>query len=191
MEYFPSHTLASEIKNGTPYEMHRALRVLRDIGRGMSVAHHAQIIHRDLKPANILINDDGLAKIVDFGLAAAVSHMDSRLTRSGMVAGTPTYMAPEQVRGRSLDARTDIYSLGVIMYEILTGRPPYLGEDPLSILYQHVDGNPTPPRTLNAAITPALEAVILKAMALDPAQRFQDIDELQAGFDALSELEAN
>jgi serine/threonine-protein kinase len=189
MEYFPSHTLASEVERGIPIEIPRALKMLRDINRGMSVAHHAQIVHRDLKPANILINDDGLAKIVDFGLAAAVSHMDSRLTKSGVVVGTPTYMAPEQVRGGSLDARTDIYSLGVIMYEILTGRPPYLGQDPLSVLYQHVEGNPTPPKTLNGAITPTLETVILKAMAVDPAQRFQNVDELQAGLDALSRLE--
>jgi serine/threonine-protein kinase len=190
MEYFPSHTLASEIKSGIPIETHRALRILRDISRGMSVAHHAQIVHRDLKPPNILINDDGLAKIVDFGLAAAVSHTDSRLTRSGAVVGTPTYMAPEQVRGGSLDARTDIYSLGVIMYEIFTSRPPYLGQDPLSILYQHVEGNPTPPRTINGAIAPALEAVILKAMAVDPTQRFQSIDELREELDTLPEREA-
>jgi serine/threonine-protein kinase len=189
MEYFPSHTLAAEIKSGMPIETHRALRMLRDINHGMSVAHHAQIVHRDLKPANILINDEGLAKVVDFGLAAAISHMDSRLTRSGVVIGTPTYMAPEQVRGGSIDARTDIYSLGVIMYEIFTGRPPYLGEDPLSILYQHMEGNCTPPRTLNAAIMSEMEAVILKAMAVDPARRFPSIDELQAGLDVLSERE--
>ncbi|HEY7496477.1 MAG TPA: protein kinase, partial [Candidatus Tectomicrobia bacterium] len=190
MEYFPSHALAALIKPKVPLEQRRGLKIIRDVCCGVSVAHHANIVHRDLKPQNILINDDGLVKIVDFGLAAAVSHADSRLTGSGVLMGTPTYMAPEQVRGGTIDLRTDIYSLGVIMYELFTSRPPYLGEDPLSILYQHVEGQAMPPRTLNEHIPPALEEIILKAMAVDPDHRYQSVGALRESLDALASQEA-
>jgi serine/threonine-protein kinase len=189
MEYFPSHALAAIIKPKAPLDQRRGLKIIRDVCCGVSVAHHANIVHRDLKPQNILINDDGLVKIVDFGLAAAVSHADSRLTGSGVLMGTPTYMAPEQVRGGTIDLRTDIYSLGVIMYELFTSRPPYLGEDPLSILYQHVEGKAVPPRTLNEHIPPALEEIILKAMAVDPDHRYQSVDALRESLDALASQE--
>jgi eukaryotic-like serine/threonine-protein kinase len=124
-------------------------------------------------------------KVVDFGLAA-INHGESRLTRTGVLLGTPTYMAPEQVRSRTIDARTDIYSLGVIMYEIFTGRPPYAGDDPMAILFQHVEGKPRPPRQVQADITPGLEAVILKAMAPDPEKRYQSMDALRRGIAELT-----
>ena len=114
--------------------------VVRDILRGMSVAHAAGIVHRDLKPANILINTDGLLKIVDFGLAAAMSHSNSRVTKTGHMVGTPSYMAPEQVRGLAIDQRTDLYALGVIMYEMFTGLAPYIADNPMAVLYQHLEG---------------------------------------------------
>jgi serine/threonine-protein kinase len=117
-------------------------------------------------------------KIVDFGVAAVTSDMGTRLTRVGTLLGTPTYMAPEQVRSRTIDSRTDIYSLGVIMYEVFTGRPPYIGED-MAVLFQHVEGKPTPPREINPDLAPGLEAIILKAMAVDPEQRFQNIEALR------------
>jgi serine/threonine-protein kinase len=189
MEYFPSHALAAIIKPNVPLDQRRGLKIIRDVCCGVSVAHHANIVHRDLKPQNILINNDGLVKIVDFGLAAAVSHADSRLTGSGVLMGTPTYMAPEQVRGGTIDLRTDLYSLGVIMYEMFTSRPPYLGEDPLSILYQHVEGKAVAPRTLNEHIPPAMEEIILKAMAVDPDNRYQSVDALRENLDALASLE--
>ena len=150
MEYFSSHSLSDELKQG-PISLKRGLKIVWDICRGLSAAHQVGVVHRDIKPPNILINDSGLVKVVDFGLAA-LSHADARLTRTGVLLGTPTYMAPEQVRARTIDARTDIYSLGVIMYEICTGRPPYVAEDPMAILFQHVEGNPTPPRQLKPDI---------------------------------------
>ena len=188
MEYFPSRSLTDEMKNG-PLAVKRGLKIIWDICRGMSVAHQAGVVHRDLKPPNILINEQGLVKVVDFGLAA-VNHADSRLTRTGVLLGTPTYMAPEQVRARTVDARTDIYSLGVIMYEMFTGRAPYVADDPMAILFQHVEGNPTPPRQLNADIPQGLEAIILKAMWVDPAKRFQTMDDLRRSIVALSKQEA-
>jgi serine/threonine-protein kinase len=188
MEYFPSHSLAEELKQQGPVNLKRGLKIVWDICRGMSAAHQVGVVHRDLKPPNILINDSGLVKVVDFGLAA-VNHGDARLTKTGVLLGTPTYMAPEQVRARTIDARTDIYSLGVIMYEMFTGRPPYVADDPMAILFQHVEGNPKPPREVNAEIPSGVEAIILKAMWVDPAQRFQTMDDLRRSIYALSKQE--
>jgi serine/threonine protein kinase len=187
MEYFPSHSLSEELKQG-PVSLKRGLKIVWDICRGLSAAHQVGVVHRDIKPPNILINDSGLVKVVDFGLAA-LSHADARLTRTGVLLGTPTYMAPEQVRARTIDARTDIYSLGVIMYELFTGRPPYVADDPMAILFQHVEGNPTPPRQLKPDIPAAVEAIILKAMWVDPAKRFQSMDDLRRSIFALSKQE--
>jgi eukaryotic-like serine/threonine-protein kinase len=178
MEYFPSHSLSAEMPRHTPMPPQRALRILWYICRGMHAAHQVKIIHRDLKPPNVLISDAGVVKIVDFGLAAAVSDTATRLTRTGALLGTPLYMAPEQVQNRKIDVRTDIYSLGIMMYEMFTGRPPYCGNNPMTILYQHLEGKATPPRELNAALEPELEAIILKAMAVDPEQRFQSMEAL-------------
>jgi serine/threonine-protein kinase len=186
MEYFPSHSLAEEIKSNAPLVNQRRLRIVCDLCCGMSVAHHAAIVHRDLKPQNVLVNDDGLVKIVDFGLAAAISHTDSRLTASGVIMGTPAYMAPEQVRGSDVDTRTDIYSLGVIMYEMFTGRPPYRGQEPMSILYQHVEGKAAAPSEINPDIPSELETIILTAMAVEPADRYQSVDTLREHLEALS-----
>jgi eukaryotic-like serine/threonine-protein kinase len=161
MEYFPSHSLSEEVRGRQPLPLQRGLQIILDVCRGMSVAHQAKVVHRDLKPPNILINDEGIVKIVDFGLAAAVSGMDTRLTATGAVLGTPAYMAPEQVRSGIIVARTDVYSLGIIMYEIFTGRPPYIGDNALSVLFQHVEGKATPPREKNPRLSPALEAIIL------------------------------
>jgi eukaryotic-like serine/threonine-protein kinase len=186
MEYFPSHTLGSEIRGRKPMELNRALAIVQDICAGMAAAHQASVIHRDLKPNNILINDEGLLKIVDFGVAAAARETDTRLTKTGLVIGTPTYMAPEQVLGKDVDVRTDIYSLGIMLYEILTGRPPYTGSDSMAVMYQHVQGKPKSPRELNPQLPLALSALVLKAMAVDPNARFQSMRELAAGLSAFA-----
>lgn len=181
MEYFPSHSLADELrnKNGKAFDLRRSIELMCSICRGMTPAQLVGVVHRDLKPANILINDDDMVKIVDFGLAAAARKADSRLTKSGILVGTPTYMAPEQVRGRTIDSRTDIYTLGIIMYEMLVGQAPYQGDESMAILFQHVEGNATPPRKINPDIPESMEAIILKAMAVDPDQRFQTFDRLR------------
>jgi serine/threonine-protein kinase len=183
MEYFPSHTLSSE---ALPLPIPRGLTIISDICKGMSVAHQADIVHRDLKPHNILLNEHDLVKIVDFGLAAGVSPTDSRLTQRSARMGTPAYMAPEQVRGSAVDPRTDIYSLGIIMYELFTGTTPYVGHDPIEIALQHVQGTPKPPSAHAPDLPPALEAVILKAMAMQPDDRFQSMDTLRETLAALA-----
>ena len=179
MEYFESHSLAQEIRAKRTKDFPRNLRLLIDICKGLSVAHHLNVVHRDIKPANILVNKDDVVKVVDFGLAAAASQGDgSRITKSGILVGTPTYMAPEQVRGRAIDTRTDIYSLGIVIYEMFTGKPPYKEKDHMATLFKHVEGKAPPASEKNPEIDEKLNAIIMRAIHVDPEQRYQTIDEL-------------
>ncbi len=179
MEYFPSHTLGGEIVNEKPVDLKRAVKFGIDIATGMAVAHQAGIVHRDLKPANVLIDNDGLLKIVDFGVAAAQSQGDTQLTKTGYVIGSPKYMAPEQILGKKVDERADIYSLGVILYEMFSGIPPYSRGDHMSVMYQHVQGKARPPIEINKALPQELNNLVMKCMALDKAKRAQSMDELR------------
>ncbi len=183
MEYFPSHTLGGEIVNEKPVALKRAVKFGIDIATGMAVAHQAGIVHRDLKPANVLIDNEGLLKIVDFGVAAAQSQGDTQLTKTGYVIGSPKYMAPEQILGKKVDERADIYSLGVILYEMLSGVPPYTRGDHMSVMYQHVQGKARPPIEINKDLPPELNALIIKCMSLDKAKRAQSMDELRGSLE--------
>ena len=179
MEYFPSHTLGQEVTEGQPLPTEKAVGFAMDIATGMTVAHQAGIVHRDLKPANILINDEGLLKIVDFGVAAARSSGDTQLTKTGYVIGSPKYMAPEQILGKKVDEKADIYSVGVILYEMLTGVPPYTKGDHMSVMYQHVQGKAQTVRQLNPAIPEELDAAVTKAMQVDRSKRYASMDEFK------------
>ena len=179
MEYFPSHTLGSEIVNEKPLELKRAVQFAIDICTGMTVAHHVGIVHRDLKPANVLINQEGLLKIVDFGVAAAHREGDTQLTKTGYVIGSPKYMAPEQILGKKVDERADIYALGVMLYETVTGVPPYSRGDHMSVMYQHVQGKARIAQELNPALPPGLSDLVMKSMTVDKTKRFQSMDELR------------
>ena len=190
MEYFASGPLNRKVRRGRPMPDQEGLRYTRDILRGVAVAHAVDIVHRDLKPGNILINSAGLLKIVDFGLAAAMSHGNSRVTKSGFLVGTPTYMAPEQVRGLAIDQRTDLYSQGVIMYEMFTAVVPYTADNPMGVLFQHLEGDKEAPSKRNPAVSPALEAIILKAMAVKPEERYQSAAEMLKDVEALMIREA-
>ncbi len=183
MEYFPSHTLGTEIANEKPMRPGKAVRYAVDICTGMSVAHQQGIIHRDLKPANILINDGGLVKIVDFGVAAAAKSGDTQLTKTGYVIGSPKYMAPEQILGKKVDERADIYSLGVITYEMLAGNPPYSRGDHMSVMYQHVQGKAQPLQEANASVPRELADVVTKAMQVDKLKRYSSMDELRSALE--------
>ncbi len=186
MEYFPSHTLSGEIPDSKPMDIEKALQFSRDMATGMTVAHQAGVIHRDLKPANILVNDDGLLKIVDFGVAAAASSGDTQLTKTGYVIGSPKYMAPEQILGKKVDATADIYSIGVIMYEMVTGIPPYSRGDHMSVMYQHVQGKAKPVKEINKNVPDAYVALISQAMSVDKSKRQQSMPELTDGLDKIS-----
>jgi len=179
MEYFKSHSLSEEIKTRKSINIARTIKIIIDICKGLAVAHDAQVVHRDIKPANILVDDKDVVKIVDFGLAAATMTGDSRMTKSGILVGTPTYMAPEQVRGRAIDTRTDIYSLGVVMYELLTGIPPYKGADHMATLFKHVEGGAKPPSVNNPQISDHLDRIVMKMLHIDPTERYQTTNELR------------
>ena len=183
MEYFPSHTLGSEVVGEKPMPLPRALGFGIDICVGMDVAHQVGIVHRDLKPANVLINNEGLLKIVDFGVAAAQREGDTQLTKTGYVIGSPKYMAPEQILGKKVDQRADVYALGVILYEIMTGVPPYARGDHMSVMYQHVQGKARPPREVNPGLPAGLPEVIMQAMSVDKDKRFQTMNELRAALE--------
>jgi serine/threonine-protein kinase len=183
MEYFPSHTLGMEIVNEQPMPFERALRYGVDIATGMTVAHQVGIVHRDLKPANVLINDQGLLKIVDFGVAAAQREGDAQLTKTGYVIGSPKYMAPEQILGKPVDPRADIYSTGVILYEMLTGVPPYSRGDHMAVMYQHVQGKAKAAIDVNPKLPKSVSELIMKAMAVDKTKRYQSMEELRIALD--------
>ena len=179
MEYFKSHTLSAEVKDRKPMEIERAKKMTFDVCNGMESAHAANVVHRDLKPNNILIDENSLVKIVDFGVAAATQTTDTKLTKTGLLVGTPTYMAPEQVLGKDVDERTDIYSLGVIMYEMLTGRPPYSGKDSMSIMYQHVQGKAAKVIEKNNEAPSELSDLVAKCMSVKAEMRPQTMAELK------------
>ena len=187
MEYFPSHTLSGEIPDGGPMDLKKALQYSVDIATGMSVAHAAGVIHRDLKPANILVNDEGLLKIVDFGVAAAASTgADTQLTKTGYVIGSPKYMAPEQILGKKVDEKADVYSVGVIMYEMVTGIPPYSRGDHMSVMYQHVQGKAKLCQEVNPDIPDSYAEIIAKTMSVDKTKRYASMNEL---IDTLNAIE--
>ena len=141
------------------------------------VAHHAGIVHRDLKPANILINDEDLVKIVDFGVSAALN-ADTHLTKTGYVIGSPKYMAPEQILGKEIDQRADVYSLGVILYELLTGKPPYGDGDQMSVMYQHVQGKAKTVKEMNPNVPDSVSDLVRKMMVVDKVKRAQSMEDV-------------
>ena len=186
MEYFPSHTLSGEMPDNKPMALEKVLRYSRDMATGMTVAHQAGVIHRDLKPANVLVNDEGLLKIVDFGVAAAASSGDTQLTKTGYVIGSPKYMAPEQILGKKVDETADVYSVGVIMYEMATGVPPYSRGDHMSVMYQHVQGKAKQCQEINPKIPDELAEIIGKAMSVDKTKRYQSMEELTDALDTVT-----
>jgi serine/threonine-protein kinase len=165
-------------------DLKRAVNFGIDLCTGMTVAHQVGIVHRDLKPANVLINQEGLLKIVDFGVAAAQREGDTQLTKTGYVIGSPKYMAPEQILGKKVDARADIYAVGVILYEMMTGVPPYSRGDHMAVMYQHVQGKARAPKEVNTGLPAGLSDVIVKAMAVDKGKRYQTMDELRFALEA-------
>ncbi|MDU0366903.1 Stk1 family PASTA domain-containing Ser/Thr kinase [Microbacterium sp. KSW4-17] len=161
-----------------------ALRYVDGILEALEYSHRAGVVHRDIKPGNVMITDAGRVKVMDFGIARAVSDSSSTVAETTAIVGTAAYFSPEQAKGESVDARADLYSTGVVLYELLTGRPPFRGETPVAVAYQHVSEAPLPPSEVNESIPRALDAIVLRALAKDPFQRPQDA----AGFrEALDE----
>ncbi len=179
MEYVDGEALSSIIRTQAPLTSAQAASVASDIAKALAYAHRHGVVHRDIKPGNVLITADGQVKVTDFGIARALG-ADEQITQTGLVMGTATYFSPEQAQGLSVDGRSDVYALGVVLYEMATGRPPFVGESPVAIAYQHVRERPQPPSVFNPEIPPALEAIILQAMAKLPKERYQSAEEFRA-----------
>jgi len=169
MEYFAGRTLAELISQRGIVPLDDARDILKQIATGLEAAHQAGVIHRDLKPSNVLIGERGAVKIIDFGLATTA--VGDGLTATGAILGTPHYMAPEQVRGKNVDVRTDIYAFGALAYHLVCGRPPFSGDNAIAIGFAHISEPPTPPRQLRKDVPPALEGAILAALAKAPDDR--------------------
>ncbi len=177
MEYVEGHTLRDVIAQG-PMEPVAAAGIAADIAKALAAAHRAGVVHRDIKPGNVLLTPDGQVKVADFGIARANGAGDG-LTRTGAVMGTATYFSPEQAQGLAVDARSDIYSLGVVLYEMLTGVVPFAGDSAVSVAYLHVREPVVPPSRRRPGLPPALEAIVLTCLAKDPAGRYQSADQLR------------
>jgi len=177
-EFLTGEDLDKLIKKHAPLSLHRKVRILVDVCEGLGYAHAAGIIHRDIKPSNIRILDDGTVKIMDFGIAKSLVS-PSTLTQTGITLGTASYLAPEQIRGETLDARTDIFSLGVVAYEILTGQKPFTGDHISTVLYKIM--NETPPRTaeFDPAVPAALDQIVHRALEKDRGQRYASCSEVK------------
>ena len=179
MEFIDGRPLSSILKSSSPLTAERTADIGAHVASALGYAHKHGVIHRDVKPGNVLITDEGQVKVTDFGIARAINTEES-LTQTGAVMGTATYFSPEQAEGHGVDSRSDIYSLGVVLFEMSTGRPPFLGDTPVAVASKHVRDNPPAPRELNPSIPPTFEAIILKAMAKDPAHRYSTAEELRA-----------
>ncbi|HLI55049.1 MAG TPA: Stk1 family PASTA domain-containing Ser/Thr kinase [Acidimicrobiales bacterium] len=178
MEYVDGPTLSQLLRSG-PLEPERAAAIAADVAAALEFAHRRGVIHRDVKPGNVLIDERGNVKVADFGIARAAGTSDN-LTQTGSVMGTATYFSPEQAQGYAVDPRSDVYSLGVVLYEMVTGQPPFSGDNPVSIAYKHVKEAPVRPSLVNPAVPAALDAVIMKALAKDPAERYQSAEALRS-----------
>ncbi|HEX3548347.1 MAG TPA: Stk1 family PASTA domain-containing Ser/Thr kinase [Mycobacterium sp.] len=180
MEYVDGVTLRDIVHTEGPMPGRRAIEVIADACQALNFSHQHGIIHRDVKPANIMISKTGAVKVMDFGIARAIADSGNSVTQTAAVIGTAQYLSPEQAQGSSVDARSDVYSLGCVLYEILTGEPPFIGDSPVAVAYQHVREDPLPPSARNKEISPELDAVVLKALAKNPDNRYQTAAEMRA-----------
>ena len=183
MEYVSGRTLRQVLQQDGRMEPTRALEITRAVCNALEYSHRAGIVHRDVKPANVMITPEGEVKVMDFGIARAVSASQATMTQTSSVLGTAQYISPEQARGEHVDQRSDVYSTGCLLYELLTGVPPFTGDSPVAVAYQHVRENPAVPSSIDPDIAPALDAVVLKAMAKNPANRYQSAGEFAADLD--------
>jgi eukaryotic-like serine/threonine-protein kinase len=181
MEYVPGRTLKQLVTDDGPLDPQRAVDLVVQILRAARFAHRRGVIHRDFKPQNVIVDDEDRAKVTDFGIARAGA---SDMTQTGSIMGTAQYLSPEQAQGHAVTARSDLYSIGIVLYELLTGRVPFEAEAAVTIALKQVNEAPQPPSHINHSVTPELEAVVLRALAKDPAERFADADEFIAALEA-------
>ncbi|GAA4611277.1 Stk1 family PASTA domain-containing Ser/Thr kinase [Saccharopolyspora hordei] len=180
MEYVDGRTLRDIVKTEGPLAPRRAMEVMADASAALDFSHRHGIVHRDVKPANIMITRSGAVKVMDFGIARALADGQAAVTQTAAVIGTAQYLSPEQARGEAVDARSDVYASGCVLFELLTGEPPFTGDSPVAVAYQHVREEPRKPSDLNATVPASLDAVVLKALSKNPANRYQSAAEMRA-----------
>jgi eukaryotic-like serine/threonine-protein kinase len=180
MEFVDGRTVRDLLIEGHRLLPERTLEIVSGVLRALEYSHQAGIVHRDIKPGNVMVTRNGDIKVMDFGIARAMNDEQATMTQTAQVIGTAQYLSPEQARGERVDARSDLYSTGCLMYELLTGRPPFTGDSPVAIAYQHVRENPIPPSQIDPSLPPWADSIVLKAMAKAPSDRYQSATEMQA-----------
>jgi serine/threonine-protein kinase len=180
MEFVNGRTLKEVLGAEGRLMPRRALEIVADICSALEFSHRHGIIHRDIKPGNVMLTQTGQVKVMDFGIARALASGASTMTQTSAVIGTAQYLSPEQARGEAVDARSDVYATGCVIYELLCGHPPFVGDNPVSVAYQHVREDPRAPSESNRDVTPAIDAIVLKALAKNPANRYQSAGEMRA-----------
>ena len=184
MEYVDGSTLRELLHSGRKLLPERALEMCIGILQALEYSHRNGIVHRDIKPANVMLTRNGQVKVMDFGIARAMGDAGMTMTQTAAVIGTAQYLSPEQAKGETVDARSDLYSTGCLLYELLTVRPPFVGDSPVAVAYQHVREEPQPPSAFDPEITPEIDAIVLKALVKDPDYRYQTADEMRADIEA-------
>jgi eukaryotic-like serine/threonine-protein kinase len=180
MEYVEGSTLRDLLASGRRLMPERALEIVDGVLAALAYSHAHGIVHRDIKPANVMLTRAGDVKVMDFGIARAVADQSATMTATSAVIGTAQYLSPEQARGEQVDARSDLYSTGCLLYELLTGRPPFVGDSPVSVAYQHVREEPLPPSSLDPDVPAAVDAIVMRALTKDREDRYQNADEMRA-----------
>ncbi|MFJ8131329.1 Stk1 family PASTA domain-containing Ser/Thr kinase [Streptomyces hydrogenans] len=184
MEYVDGSTLRELLHSGRKLLPERTLEMTVGILQALEYSHRAGIVHRDIKPANVMLTRTGQVKVMDFGIARAMGDAGMTMTQTAAVIGTAQYLSPEQAKGEQVDARSDLYSTGCLLYELLTVRPPFIGDSPVAVAYQHVREEPQQPSNFDSEITPEMDAIVLKALVKDPDYRYQSADEMRADIEA-------
>ncbi|WP_040906669.1 protein kinase domain-containing protein, partial [Streptomyces griseoflavus] len=179
MEIVEGRTIRDLLMNAEAPGPEQALIIVSGVLEALAYSHQHGIVHRDIKPANVIITNNGAVKVMDFGIARALHGAQSTMTQTGMVMGTPQYLSPEQALGKAVDHRSDLYATGCLMYELLALRPPFTGETPLSVVYQHVQDIPTPPSEASDACPPELDGMVMRSLAKEPDDRFQTAEEMR------------
>jgi serine/threonine-protein kinase len=184
MEYVDGSTLRELLHSGRKLLPERTLEMTIGILQALEYSHRNGIVHRDIKPANVMLTRNGQVKVMDFGIARAMGDSGMTMTQTAAVIGTAQYLSPEQAKGEQVDARSDLYSTGCLLYELLTVRPPFVGDSPVAVAYQHVREEPQTPSVFDPEITPEMDAIVLKALVKDPDYRYQSADEMRADIEA-------
>ncbi len=180
MEFVNGRTLKELLQAEGRLMPRRAMEITAEICAALEFSHRHGIIHRDIKPGNVMLTQTGQIKVMDFGIARALANSGSTMTQTSAVIGTAQYLSPEQARGEPVDARSDVYATGCVLYELLTGQPPFIGDSPVSVAYQHVREDARPPSLINRDVPPPVDAVVLKALAKNPVNRYQSAAEMRA-----------